>query len=112
MLTTRIGQRSCVVVCCGPRFVFCTGFYYVALDRRTGALRGLYYDPSSSPFQELSLQVEHSSGAASNSSSSRRSSASSAGAANGDCRMSSSSGGSSTGSIDSSGVSFGTFSFA
>lgn len=35
------------------------GFYYVALDRSTGAVRGLYFDPSSSPFQELNLQLEH-----------------------------------------------------
>jgi len=34
------------------------GFYYVALDRSTGAVRGLYFDPSSSPFQELNLQLE------------------------------------------------------
>jgi hypothetical protein len=84
----------------------------VALDRSTGALCGLYYDPSSSPFQELSLQVEHSSGAATSGSSSRRSSASAAGTVDGDYRMSSSSGGSSAGSIGSSGVSFGTFNFA
>jgi hypothetical protein len=47
------------------------GFYYVALNRSTGAMRGLYYDPASSPFQELSLQVDHS---PSSSSSSQRSS--------------------------------------
>jgi hypothetical protein len=33
------------------------GFYYVALHRQTGQLRGFYYDPCSSPFQELNLRV-------------------------------------------------------
>jgi hypothetical protein len=33
------------------------GFYYVALHRLTGQLRGFYYDPASSPFQELNLRV-------------------------------------------------------
>jgi hypothetical protein len=33
------------------------GFYYVALHRQTGQLRGFYYDPASSPFQELNLRV-------------------------------------------------------
>lgn len=80
----------------------CAGFYYVALDRRTGAMRGLYYDPKSSPFQELNLQVDHSS---SSSSSSRRSSSSTVEAARGG----SSSG---AGSAGGSGVSFATYSFA
>ncbi|MEW5296854.1 MAG: hypothetical protein WDW36_000104 [Sanguina aurantia] len=31
------------------------GFYYIALNRQTGALHGLYYDPDSVPFQELRL---------------------------------------------------------
>lgn len=34
------------------------GFYYVCMCRQTGAVRGYYYDPSSSPFQELDLTVE------------------------------------------------------
>lgn len=33
-----------------------SGFYYVALERRTGALEGLYYDPQSSPYQCLRLE--------------------------------------------------------
>jgi hypothetical protein len=33
-----------------------SGFYYVALDRRTGGLEGLYYDPQSSPYQCLKLE--------------------------------------------------------
>ena len=32
------------------------GFYYVCLDRATGRVRGLYYDPHSSPFQALELE--------------------------------------------------------
>ncbi|KAI4715170.1 hypothetical protein J4E89_000857 [Alternaria sp. Ai002NY15] len=33
-----------------------SGFYYVALDRRSGMLEGLYYDPQSSPYQCLKLE--------------------------------------------------------
>lgn len=33
-----------------------SGFYYTALCRKTGKLRGFYYDPNSSPFQELELE--------------------------------------------------------
>jgi hypothetical protein len=33
-----------------------SGFYYVSLDRRTGGLEGLYYDPQSSPYQCLKLE--------------------------------------------------------
>ncbi|EOA90206.1 uncharacterized protein SETTUDRAFT_182716 [Exserohilum turcica Et28A] len=33
-----------------------SGFYYVALDRRSGRLEGLYYDPQSSPYQCLKLE--------------------------------------------------------
>ena len=32
------------------------GFYYISLSTRTGAIDGLYYDPNSTPFQELRLQ--------------------------------------------------------
>lgn len=87
----------------------CPGFYYMALDRRTGAMRGLYYDPSSSPFQELNLQVDQ--GSSSGGSSRRSSSSSTADAA----RVSSSSSSSSAGSAGSAGrggVSFASFSFA
>ncbi|EMD90467.1 hypothetical protein COCC4DRAFT_186934 [Bipolaris maydis ATCC 48331] len=33
-----------------------SGFYYVALDRTSGKLEGLYYDPQSSPYQCLKLE--------------------------------------------------------
>jgi hypothetical protein len=33
-----------------------SGFYYVALERRTGKCEGLYYDPQSSPYQCLRLE--------------------------------------------------------
>jgi hypothetical protein len=79
------------------------GFYYVALDRRTGAMRGLYYDPNSSAFQELNLQVDHSS--SSSSSSSRRSSSSTFEAARGGSS-------SRAGGAGGSGISFASFSFA
>jgi hypothetical protein len=31
------------------------GFYYLALDRRSGQVHGCYYDPCSSPDQRLEL---------------------------------------------------------
>ena len=33
------------------------GFYYVALDRETGSIQALYFDPASSPDQKLKLKV-------------------------------------------------------
>jgi hypothetical protein len=33
-----------------------SGFYFVVLERRTGRLEGLYYDPQSSPYQCLKLE--------------------------------------------------------
>ncbi|KAI9833061.1 MAG: hypothetical protein M1819_003894 [Sarea resinae] len=35
-----------------------SGFYYVSLRRDTGAIEGLYFDPSSSPYQHLTLTPE------------------------------------------------------
>ncbi len=35
-----------------------SGFYYVSLRRDNGHIEGLYYDPSSSPYQHLSLTPE------------------------------------------------------
>ncbi|RMY83458.1 hypothetical protein D0862_11699 [Hortaea werneckii] len=32
-----------------------SGFYYIVLDRQTGGVEGLYYDPASTPFQRLKL---------------------------------------------------------
>jgi len=37
-----------------------SGFYYISLCRHTGKIEGLYYDPGSSPYQQLSLKPEHS----------------------------------------------------
>lgn len=34
------------------------GFYYISLCRETGEIEGLYYDPGSSPYQQLSLKPE------------------------------------------------------
>ena len=44
-----------------------SGFYYIVLDRQTGGVEGLYYDPASTPFQRLKLR-----GCGSGSSRSRR----------------------------------------
>ncbi|KAJ6144427.1 hypothetical protein N7470_008322 [Penicillium chermesinum] len=33
-----------------------SGFYYISLSRETGEIEGLYYDPGSSPYQQLSLK--------------------------------------------------------
>ncbi|KAL4881308.1 vacuolar import and degradation protein-domain-containing protein [Aspergillus karnatakaensis] len=35
-----------------------SGFYYISLHRETGHIEGLYYDPGSSPYQQLSLKPE------------------------------------------------------
>ncbi|EEA27599.1 hypothetical protein TMatcc_004094 [Talaromyces marneffei ATCC 18224] len=35
-----------------------SGFYYISLRRGTGEIEGLYYDPGSSPYQQLSLKPE------------------------------------------------------
>ncbi|KAE8144321.1 vacuolar import and degradation protein-domain-containing protein [Aspergillus avenaceus] len=35
-----------------------SGFYYISLHRESGHIEGLYYDPGSSPYQQLSLQPE------------------------------------------------------
>ncbi|KAJ2207055.1 hypothetical protein IW145_001732, partial [Coemansia sp. RSA 521] len=36
------------------------GFYYVCMNRKTGAIDGVYFDPSTQPFQRLTLGVENS----------------------------------------------------
>ncbi|KAH8422699.1 GID4/VID24 family protein [Aspergillus melleus] len=35
-----------------------SGFYYISLHRESGHIEGLYYDPGSSPYQQLSLRPE------------------------------------------------------
>ncbi|KAL2822527.1 vacuolar import and degradation protein-domain-containing protein [Aspergillus granulosus] len=35
-----------------------SGFYYISLHRESGHIEGLYYDPGSSPYQQLSLKPE------------------------------------------------------
>ncbi|KAJ5551441.1 hypothetical protein N7461_006139, partial [Penicillium sp. DV-2018c] len=35
-----------------------SGFYYISLRREDGHIEGLYYDPGSSPYQQLSLKPE------------------------------------------------------
>ncbi|KAJ5894135.1 hypothetical protein N7495_005826 [Penicillium taxi] len=35
-----------------------SGFYYISLCRETGHIEGLYFDPGSSPYQQLSLKPE------------------------------------------------------
>ncbi|KAL2826847.1 vacuolar import and degradation protein-domain-containing protein [Aspergillus cavernicola] len=35
-----------------------SGFYYISLHREGGQIEGLYYDPGSSPYQQLSLNPE------------------------------------------------------
>ncbi|PYH43239.1 GID4/VID24 family protein [Aspergillus saccharolyticus JOP 1030-1] len=35
-----------------------SGFYYISLNRENGHIDGLYYDPGSSPYQQLSLNPE------------------------------------------------------
>lgn len=35
-----------------------SGFYYISLRREDGQIDGLYYDPGSSPYQQLGLKPE------------------------------------------------------
>ncbi|KAL4927953.1 GID4/VID24 family protein [Aspergillus undulatus] len=35
-----------------------SGFYYISLHRESGSIEGLYYDPGSSPYQQLSLKPQ------------------------------------------------------
>jgi hypothetical protein len=35
-----------------------SGFYYISLRREDGHIEGLYYDPGSSPYQQLSLKPQ------------------------------------------------------
>ena len=35
-----------------------SGFYYISLRRSDGHIDGLYYDPSSTPYQHLNLSPE------------------------------------------------------
>lgn len=35
-----------------------SGFYYISMRRSDGHIEGLYYDPSSPPFQHLALTPE------------------------------------------------------
>lgn len=35
-----------------------SGFYYIAMRRDTGTIEGLYYDPGSQPYQQLSMVPE------------------------------------------------------
>ncbi|KAJ5654373.1 hypothetical protein N7490_001376 [Penicillium lividum] len=35
-----------------------SGFYYISLNREDGHIEGLYYDPGSSPYQQLSLKPQ------------------------------------------------------
>jgi hypothetical protein len=99
------------------------GFYYCAIERRTGRLLGFYFDQQSSPFQELELQVEHtrSSGAGSSSAGSSRASSSAGAPGTAASRSSSKAGGSSDGSASvaasegsstDGGFSFGRYDFA
>lgn len=59
------------------------GFYYIALNRSTGQVRGFYYDPNSSPFQELSMMVAQRQGSKLNSGASAGASSSSSGGGGG-----------------------------
>lgn len=36
-----------------------SGFYYIAMHRVTGRIEGLYYDPGSQPYQQLSMRPDN-----------------------------------------------------
>lgn len=35
-----------------------SGFYYISVRRDNGRIEGMYYDPGSTPFQQLSLEPD------------------------------------------------------
>ncbi|KAJ1952493.1 hypothetical protein GGI12_006229, partial [Dipsacomyces acuminosporus] len=35
------------------------GFYYICMNRRTGSIEGVYFDPSTHPYQHLSLEAKN-----------------------------------------------------
>ena len=43
-------------LCRGTSALTISGFYYLCLNRKTGVLSGVYYDPASSPNQHLALE--------------------------------------------------------
>ena len=51
--------ERCVLAPSHPRSgLTISGFYYISLNRETGLIEGLYYDPGSSPYQYLTLTPE------------------------------------------------------
>ncbi|KAJ2794570.1 hypothetical protein H4R21_005451, partial [Coemansia helicoidea] len=52
------GQISFVNVHASETGLTIEGFYYVCMDRQTGSLEGVYFDPSTQPYQRLALDVE------------------------------------------------------
>jgi hypothetical protein len=51
--------ERCVLAPSHPRSgLTISGFYYISLNRETGLIEGLYYDPGSSPYQYLTLNPE------------------------------------------------------
>ena len=51
--------ERCVLAPSHPRSgLTISGFYYISLNRETGLIEGLYYDPGSSPYQFLTLNPE------------------------------------------------------
>ena len=56
MILTLISSERCFVSPSHSRQgLTISGFYYISVHRETGRIEGMYYDPGSSPYQQLSL---------------------------------------------------------
>lgn len=53
----RLKEKYFVNTAAGCRLTI-AGFYFLCLCRKTGAVQGLYFDPHSSPLQELDMRVD------------------------------------------------------
>lgn len=55
MLTLASSERCFVSPSHSRQGLTISGFYYISVHRETGRIEGMYYDPGSSPYQQLSL---------------------------------------------------------
>ncbi|KAG0159319.1 hypothetical protein PDIDSM_6841 [Penicillium digitatum] len=58
-ITEELSKERCFITPTDARQgLTISGFYYISLRREDGHIEGLYYDPGSSPYQQLSLNPE------------------------------------------------------
>lgn len=57
-MTDKTSERCFITPTDSRQGLTISGFYYISLRREDGRIEGLYYDPGSSPYQQLSLKPE------------------------------------------------------